>query len=116
MGARANGIVAADVPVALDSGSVSGATLKLVFNASLERDSVPAKGSYAFPIQGAHCRGVPEGDESPGATAIGGATGTLTLGPGVLASRDVSVEHDADAAESLGAGLRGGGRGRPRRS
>ena len=58
-------------PLALDSAQVDGAALKLVFSVAIDRDSIPAKGSFSVSLGGTA--------QTPTRVAVDGKTLTLTL-------------------------------------
>ncbi len=84
---------ALDVPLALDSATVDGAVLKLVFNNSLDRNSVPAKGSFSVSLAGAA--------EPPTGVSVDGRTVTLTLATAAAAGRAALVTYTKPGTKPL---------------
>ena len=69
--AQASNVTPLDLPLTLDSASVDGATVTLVFSVLIDEDSVPPKGSFQVSL----------GDvaQTPTGVAVDGKTVTLTL-------------------------------------
>ena len=69
--ANADNVTALDVPFAIDSASVDGATVTLVFSLAIDGNSVPAKGSFSVSLGGVA--------QTPTGVSVDGKTLTLAL-------------------------------------
>ena len=79
--------------IAIDSVSVDGATLKLVFNTFLDEDSVPAKGSFSVSLAGAV--------QTPTRLSVDGKTLTLTLATAARPGQAVLLTYTKPGTERL---------------
>ncbi len=80
-------------PLALDSATVDGATLELVFSVAIDRNSIPAKGSFSVSLAGT--------GEPPTGVSVDGKTVTLTLATAAAPGQGAVVTYTKPLSKPL---------------